>query len=201
MTLELLLAFVAFAFVAAVTPGPNNTMVLASGVNFGFRRTVPHMAGIVLGFTAMVASVGAGLGGLFLAYPVLYEILRWAGAAYLLYLAWGIAGAGMPEAGGKGGRPLGFFGAAAFQWVNPKAWVMSLGAVTAYAPRENYLFNVLVVSVVFGLVCIAGVGLWAAFGTALRRFLGHPRRLRVFNLTMATLLVLSLFPILAESLR
>jgi threonine/homoserine/homoserine lactone efflux protein len=199
VTLELLLAFVAFAFVAAVTPGPNNVMLLASGVNFGFLRSVPHMLGIAFGFAVMVAAVGMGLGGLFRAYPVLYEILRWIGAAYLLYLAWGIARSGVPK-NGDVDRPLSFLGAAAFQWVNPKAWVMALGAVTAYVPREEYFQNVLVVAAVFGLIVVPSVGVWAAFGTGLGRFLSNPGRLRGFNVAMALLLVLSLYPILTENL-
>lgn len=199
MTFDLLLAFVAFAFVTAVTPGPNNVMMLASGVNFGFFRSIPHMLGIAFGFAIMVAAVGVGLGGLFGAYPVLYDFLRWVGAAYLLYLAWGIARSGAPtKAGGAGDRPLGFVGAAAFQWVNPKAWVMALGAVTAYVPQDGYFRNVLVVAAVFGLVVVPSVGVWAGFGTALRRFLESPRRVRAFNVFMALLLVLSLYPILAE---
>ena len=197
--MDLMLAFVAFAFVASMTPGPNNVMVLASGANFGFRRSVPHMLGIAFGFAIMVATIGVGLGGLFRAYPVLYDVLRWVGAAYLLYLAWGMARSGSPKkAGGAGDRPLGFVGAAAFQWVNPKAWAMALGAVTAYAPRDGYLLNVLVVALVFGLVCIPSVGVWAWFGTALGRFLESPVRLRAFNVAMALLPVLSLYPILAE---
>lgn len=200
MTLDLLLAFVAFAFVLSVTPGPNNVMVLASGANFGFRRSVPHMLGIAFGCAILVAAVGVGLGGLFRAYPVLYDVLRWVGAAYLLYLAWGIARSGAPKkAGTAGDRPLGFLGAAAFQWVNPKTWVMALGAVTTYAPRDGYLLNVLIVALVFGLVCIPSLAVWTGFGTALGRFLESPVRLRAFNLTMALLLVLSLYPILAES--
>lgn len=200
MTFELLLAFVAFAFVASVTPGPNNAMMLTSGANFGFRRSVPHMLGIAFGIVVMVAAVGMGLSGLFRAYPVLYGVLRWVGAAYLLYLAWGIARSGTPKAGGTTGRPLSFVGAAAFQWVNPKAWVMVLAALTAYAPREGYFYNVLIVAVLFGLICIPSAGLWTGFGTTLRRFLKSPGRIRAFNVTMALLLVLSLYPIMVEQL-
>ena len=211
MSFELLAAFVAFAFVTSVTPGPNNAMMLASGANFGFRRSVPHMLGIASGIVVMVAAVGLGLGGLFQAYPVLYAVLRWVGAAYLLYLAWRIARSGRPKAGYTAsgtasgtadgtGRPLSFVGAAAFQWVNPKAWVMVLAAVTAYAPREGHFQNVLVIAVLFGLICVPSVGLWAGFGTALQRFLKSPRHIRVFNVTMASLLVLSLYPIMTEKL-
>jgi threonine/homoserine/homoserine lactone efflux protein len=200
VTFDLLLAFVAFGFVTAVTPGPNNVMLLASGVNFGFLRSVPHILGTAFGMVVMIAGVGVGLGGLFRAYPVLYGVLRWVGAAYLLYLAWRIAGSGTPKAGGTGARPMGFFGAAAFQWVNPKSWVMVLGAVTAYVPLDGYFRNLLLVAAVFGVVAAPSVGVWAAFGTALRRFLEAPGRIRAFNFAMALLLVLSLYPILTEGL-
>ena len=200
MTFELLLAFTAFAFVTSVTPGPNNVMLLASGVNFGFLRSVPHILGIAFGIVVMTASVGMGLGGLFRTYPILYDVLRWVGGAYLLYLAWGIARSGAPKAEGRAARPLGFLGAAAFQWVNPKAWVIVLGAVTTYAPLEGYLHNVLLVAAVFGLICVPSAGVWAGFGTALRRFLDSPGRVRAFNIAMAALLVLSLYPIVAENL-
>jgi len=200
VTFELLLAFTAFAFVTSVTPGPNNVMLLASGVNFGFLRSVPHILGIAFGIVVMTASVGMGLGGLFRTYPILYDVLRWVGGAYLLYLAWGIARSGAPKAEGRAARPLGFLGAAAFQWVNPKAWVIVLGAVTTYAPLEGYLHNVLLVAAVFGLICVPSAGVWAGFGTALRRFLDSPGRVRAFNIAMAALLVLSLYPIVAENL-
>ena len=199
MTLDLMLAFIAFAFVAAVTPGPNNVMVLASGVNFGFLRSVPHMLGIAFGVAVMTAAVGMGMGGLIRAYPAIYDALRLVGAAYLLYLAWGIARSGAPKAGVVD-RPISFLGAAAFQWVNPKAWVMVLGAVTAYVPREGYFQNVLVVAAVFGFVVVPSVGVWAGFGTTLRRYLGSPGSVRAFNIAMAVLLVLSLYPIVAENL-
>lgn len=203
MTLDLLLAFVAFAFVATATPGPSNVIMLATGANFGFRRSVPTLLGFACGMTVLIASVGMGLGGLFRAYPVLYDVLRWVAVAYLLYLAWGIARSGAPkvaDGGGSADRPLGFIGAAAFQWVNPKAWITVVGAVSAYVPQEGYFINVLVAAVVFGLVAVPSVGVWAAFGTAVGRFLGSPGRVRAFNVAMALLLVLSLYPILAENL-
>jgi threonine/homoserine/homoserine lactone efflux protein len=195
MTLDLLLAFVAFAFVTAFTPGPNNAMLLASGVNFGFRRSVPHILGIAFGIAVMVVAVGMGLGGVFRAYPVLYDILRWAGAAYLLYLAWRIARSGAPGSGGPPARPMSFLGAAAVQWVNPKAWVMVLSAVTTYTPRDGYFRNALIVAAVFALVVGPSVGVWAGFGTAMRRYLSDSGRIRAFNLAMALLLVLSLYPL------
>lgn len=196
MTPALLLAFAGFAFVSSVTPGPNNTMLLASGANHGFRRTVPHIAGISLGCMAMLLLVGLGLGQAFAAAPWLYGVLRWVGAAYLLWLAWKIATAGAVKDGAGGGRPLTFWQAAAFQWVNPKAWVMVVGAVSAYAPRDDFGRSVAVLAVLLGLVNVPSVCVWAGFGTALRPWLSHPGRVRAFNIGMALLLVLSLLPML-----
>jgi len=197
LSIDLLLAFALFAFVTSVTPGPNNTMLLASGVNFGFRRTVPHILGISSGFLVLVLAVGLGLGAVFEAYPVLYRVLRYLGAAYLLYLAWNIARSGpvSQEIDGKG-RPLGFWGAAAFQWVNPKAWVMALGAISTYTPLQGYFFNVVVIASLFALINAPSVGVWAGFGSVLRNVLRDPRWLRVFNYAMALLLVISLYPLL-----
>ncbi|MBC9250821.1 lysine transporter LysE [Pseudomonas alcaligenes] len=198
MTTELLIAFVAFAFVTSVTPGPNNMMLLASGVNFGVRRSVPHMLGISLGFMLLVICVGLGLGQLFEQFPALYQVLRYAGAAYLIYLAWKIAGSGAPSASESRGKPFTFVQAAAFQWVNPKAWVMAIGAITTYTPQQGFLFNVLVIAALFALVNCPSVGLWTVAGSLLRRWLEHPLRLRLFNIGMALLLVASLYPILID---
>jgi len=192
MTPDLLIALVLFGLASSITPGPNNTMLMASGANFGFARTAPHLAGVVLGFPLMVIGVGLGLGRLFDAYPVLHDVLRAAGAAYLLYLAWKIARSDSIGAGSAGTQPMSFWQAVAFQWVNPKAWAMALGAVTAYAPREGYVVNVLIAALVFSLVNGPCVSMWAAFGVGVRRFLSTPKALKVFNLTMAGLLVLSL---------
>ncbi|WP_439861719.1 LysE family translocator [Pseudomonas sp. MBLB4136] len=200
MTAELLLAFVLFAFVTSITPGPNNMMLLASGVNFGLRRSVPHMLGISLGFMVLVLAVGLGLGQLFEQLPALYGILRYAGAAYLLYLAWKIAQAGAPDSTGvRSAKPFSFLQAAAFQWVNPKAWVMAIGAITTYTPQEDFLVNVVLIAALFALVNCPSVGLWTVTGSLLRNWLNDPRVLRRFNIGMALLLVASLYPILLDA--
>jgi len=199
ISLDLMLAFALFAFVTSITPGPNNTMLLASGVNFGFNRSIPHLLGISSGFTVMVLAVGLGLGAVFQQYPILYSILRYVGAAYLLYLAWKIATSGpAADKTDSNARPMGFWSAAAFQWVNPKAWVMAVGAITTYTPLQGYFFNVIVIAAVFGLINAPTCGLWAAFGSLLRNVLRDPRGLRIFNGVMALLLVLSLYPLLFE---
>jgi threonine/homoserine/homoserine lactone efflux protein len=196
MTAELMLAFASFAFVGSITPGPNNAMLLASGLNYGFRRTVPHIAGISLGCVAMLVLVGLGLGAVFEAVPVLYTALRYVGAAYLLWLAWNIARSGPMADRQASGRPMTFWQAAAFQWVNPKAWILVVGAVSTYAPRDGFELNVAVLAVLFGMVNAPSICVWAGFGTMLRPLLADPRRVRVFNVAMAALLVLSLLPIL-----
>jgi threonine/homoserine/homoserine lactone efflux protein len=195
MTLDLFLALVSFAFVTSVTPGPNNMMLLASGVNFGFRRTVPHMLGISIGHAVMVVLVGIGIAGIFRAVPQSLIVLKAASVAYMLWLAWKIARADAPGEGRAAARPMSFLQAAAFQWVNPKAWAMALGAVTAYVVTPT-LAAFALVGVVFAAVNLPSVSLWAAAGQGLRRWLDDPLRLRVFNWTMAALLVLSLWPVL-----
>jgi len=136
------------------------------------------------------------LGEVFKALPWAYMLLRYVGAAYLLYLAWKIAtSSAMADEPDANRKPMTFLGAAAFQWVNPKAWVMALGAITTYTPAEGYVVNVLVIAVVFAAVNLPSVCVWAGFGSGLRNLLREPRWLRVFNLSMAGLLVLSLYPL------
>ena len=190
----------AFAAVASITPGPNNIMLLASGVNFGFWRTVPHMLGIGIGFTVMVLLVGLGLGPVFAAAPVLHQALRVLSVLYMLWLAWHLARAAPPvDRAGAQGRPMRFLGAAAFQWVNPKAWFMALTATAAYAQAGDF-GAVLPVALVFGAVNLPCVSAWAGFGAAMQRFLADPARLRLFNVSMALLLIASLWPVMAEIL-
>ncbi|MBC9745393.1 LysE family translocator [Pseudomonas syringae] len=199
LSFDLLLAFTLFAFVTSITPGPNNMMLLASGVNFGFSRTLPHMLGISVGFFVLVLAVGFGLGSVFKAWPVLYTILRYVGAAYLLYLAWKIATSGpASDKVDSQGKPLSFVSAALFQWVNPKAWIMAIGAISTYTPMQGYFYNVLVISAVFALINLPSVGVWAGFGSLLRNVLRDPLGLRIFNGVMAALLVASLYPLFIE---
>jgi threonine/homoserine/homoserine lactone efflux protein len=204
--LDMFLALLLFAFVTSVTPGPNNLMLLASGVNFGLRRTVPHLLGVGLGFAVMVALVGLGLGRVLAAWPQAYTAMKVAGVAYLLWLAWKLAGAGAvrPEEGGGDaprGRPMTFLGAAAFQWVNPKGWVMAVTSTATYSVPDRFTASALLVALVFGVVGLPASGSWAVFGVWLRRWLAEPRIVRVFNVSMAGLLVLSLWPLVAEGWR
>lgn len=198
MSGELLMAFAAFAFATSITPGPNNVMLLASGVNHGFVRTLPHIAGVTLGCVLMTVLVGFGLGELLATSPRLYALLRYAGAIYLLVLAWRIARSGLMPSGDATKRPMSFVQAAAFQWVNPKAWVMVMGAVTTYAPREAFMRNVCVIAVMLALINAPSISVWAGCGVVLRRVLSAPGRIRAFNIGMALLLVLSLYPIVEQ---
>ena len=194
MTHDLFLALLGFAFVTSVTPGPNNMMLLASGVNFGFRRTLPHMLGISLGHALMVFLVGLGLAGVFKAWPPALLLLKGASVAYMLWLAWKIAHAGAPGEGRAKAQPMTFLQAAAFQWVNPKAWAMALGAVAAYVTAPSRMAYAAVAGV-FACVNLPSVAVWAGLGQAVRRWLEGPGRLRAFNWGMAGLLVLSLWPV------
>ena len=191
---ETLLALSIFAFVTSVTPGPNNMMLLASGVNFGIRRTVPHMLGIAAGFTAMLLVVGLGLGALVTAVPAVLVVLKVASAAYMLWLAWRLATSGSFGTGTGPARPMTFVEAAGFQWINPKAWAMALTATSVYTQPDAFYLSVVIVALVFGAINLPSVGVWAAFGVGLRGFLAVPARLRVFNVAMAVLLALSVVP-------
>jgi threonine/homoserine/homoserine lactone efflux protein len=183
-----LLPLAMFAFVSSVTPGPNNVMLTASGASFGYRRTVPHMLGITLGVVVMVLLVGAGLGAVFERLPVIYTALKYLGAAYLVWLAWKIAGSASID-GGK----------AAFQWVNPKAWIMAIGVIATYTPREDFFLNLVLAALVLGVVNYPSVSVWTLFGSAVGRALRSPQALRRFNWGMAALLLVSLYPVLADS--
>ena len=194
MSFEHLLALLGFAFVSSITPGPNNMMLLASGANFGVRRTLPHMFGISIGHSLMVVLVGLGLITLFDRFPVLHQVLTVVSVAYLLWLAWKIGTAGEPQARSRS-KPFSFVQAAAFQWVNPKAWYMALTAITVYAPGQT-IPAVLSVAAVFACTNLPAITFWVVLGQQMRRFLTSPLRLRVFNWTMAALLVLSLAPLI-----
>ncbi|QEE35165.1 LysE family translocator [Octadecabacter sp. SW4] len=197
MTFDLLSALIVFAVVSSITPGPNNLMLMASGANFGLRRTIPHMLGISLGHGFMGFLLGIGLIAVFRAYPVIKQSMLVICSLYLAYLAWKIANAAAPKDAQADGKPLTFLQAAAFQWVNPKAVYMAITAQTYYAPGESGWRGALVVAVVFALVNLPSVSIWAWGGTQVRRWLATPSRLRAFNWTMAAALMATLIPILA----
>jgi len=197
MTPDILTALSVFALVSSITPGPNNLMLMASGANYGFRPTIPHMLGIGLGFMFMLFLVGIGLIGVFDAIPYSYETLKLVSILYLCWLAWRVANAAPPDEETKTGKPFTFLQAAAFQWVNPKAWTMALTAMTLYAPDRS-LWAILVVTTVFGLINLPSVSLWTLVGQKMQIVLTSRIRLRIFNITMAVLLVGSLIPVVFQ---
>ena len=196
MPLDTFAALVLFAFTTSITPGPNNMMLFTSGVNFGFRRTIPHMIGIEVGFASVLVATGFGLGALLHTVPLLYTVLKFAGGAYLLWIAWKIGSSRSLSEGKTSAAPMSFLSAAAFQWINPKAWVMAVTAMATYTNPDVYFISVLIVGFAFALVNVPSVSTWAGFGSALRDWLSDPKRLKWFNITMALLLVLSLWPML-----
>lgn len=192
---EILPALALFAFVSSATPGPNNLMLMASGANFGFARTIPHMIGISVGFLVMMVLTGAGLVQVFDRYPTSYLVLKVLSVAYMLWLAWKIANAAPIKKRAAGGTPMTFLQAAAFQWVNPKAWAMALTAITVYV-ADGGIWMLLLAALVFATVNLPSVGIWTVLGQQMARFLTNPVRLRLFNWTMAALLIASLYPVL-----
>ena len=198
MTFETFLALSLYSIVASATPGPNNLMLLASGVNFGIRRTVPHMLGIAIGFVAMLIIVGFGLGALLDVVPGLMMGLKYGAVAYTVWLSWKLGTSGSLGSGKSGAEPISLIGACLFQWINPKAWVMCLTATALYTSSNNYFLSVLLVAAVFGLIGMPFIGIWAGFGVALRGFLSIPWRLRAFNVVMGVLLLASTVPFVFE---
>lgn len=196
MNFEVLSALIVFAFVSSITPGPNNLMLMNSGANFGFKKTIPHMLGVGIGFTLMIVLVGLGVIKLFDTFPLSYEILKVLSIVYLLYLAFKIASStGNFEQKSSNAKPFNFVQAALFQWVNPKAWTMALTSISIYAPTKS-VSAVLLVTIVFGIVNLPCISAWIVLGQKIQIVLTDERRLRAFNISMALLLILSLYPAL-----
>jgi threonine/homoserine/homoserine lactone efflux protein len=199
MPADALAALFVFAFVMAFTPGPNNILLTASGVNFGFMRTIPHLLGVDLGFVFLLAVFAAGLGLVFAALPALQIALKVAGALYMLWLAWKVGTARpVEDKADAPGRPMSFLQAAAFQWVNPNAVVAALSGVAVYMRPGHEWQDFLIVLAVFALSTVLSTATWTGFGVALRALLRDPRHARIFNITMAVLLVASIVPIVSE---
>ena len=195
--METFLPLLGFVLVSTVTPGPNNLMVLTSGANFGLSPTIPHILGIASGFPVMIVALGLGIGALFETYPALHEILKWVSFLYMLWLAWQIVQAGRPKVEGAAAKPFTFLQAAAFQWVNPKAWAIMLGALALYTtPDGNPVIQIGLIALLFGLVCLPNGVVWALFGRAIAGFLEDDRQRFWFNVAMAVLLVVSIVPTL-----
>ncbi|MEM7269606.1 MAG: LysE family translocator, partial [Pseudomonadota bacterium] len=187
MTLDTFIALATLAFIAAWTPGPNNLMLASSGVNFGFWRTLPHMMGVTFGFPVMIFLVAMGIGALIVASPIAREAMRWGGAALLVWFAWRIATAGRAEADGRS-RPLTFFEAAGFQWINPKGWAMALATTAQFVTGGTIIIESLLCALAYTMAGLGSSVVWAGAGVQLRRFLSNDARLRVFNIVMGVLI-------------
>lgn len=196
--MESLLAMLGYVVVSTMTPGPNNFMVLASGANWGLSRSLPHIVGIAVGFPVMIMAVGFGLEFVFERYPLIELTLRYVAFAYLLWIAWKIVrSSGGAHGAARVAQPLTVLQAAAFQWVNPKAWALVLGGVAIFAGSfDSRLLSVVLLAILFGLVCLPNGVIWALFGGAIGRFLSDERKRRIFNVAMALLLVASVAPML-----
>lgn len=203
MPFDLLIALTGYVIAMSITPGPNNLMLLTSGVNFGFRRTVPHMAGIAAGVLTVLALAGAGIGQLLVAHPTLFNSLKIASLVYMTWLAWRIATSAPPAPGEAQAhsRPLSALEGALFQWVNPKAWAMVLTGATAFTVPESYMQSLTIMGGVFLAVSLQTAAIWAAAGTVLSRLLEKPATVRAFNAVMAALLVASSLPIVWDLLH
>lgn len=196
LTIETLIALVIFAIVSSITPGPNNIMLLASGVNFGFKRTIPHMLGICIGFFVLCVACGLGIGAVLQQFPQLHFILKIISAIYLVYLGVKIAlSRSISNDPSSTTQPMTFIQAALFQWVNPKAWMMAVSAMIMFSSLESPLLSMLIISLLFGIINLPCVSVWALFGVLLKRFLNNPRHLKYFNVAMGSLLIASIYPI------
>ena len=195
MSFDSISALILFAFVSSATPGPNNIMLLASGANYGFMRSIPHMLGISIGHAIMIILLGTILANLFESYPIILQVLKIIGIVYLFFLAYKIATSASGIKNKKLSKPLNFFQAASFQWVNPKAWAMALTAISIYAPSQN-LNSILMVALIFCLTNLPSVSIWTIFGQNLKILLINRKRLITFNIFMSILLIASLFPII-----
>ncbi|PKP75780.1 MAG: hypothetical protein CVT84_01465 [Alphaproteobacteria bacterium HGW-Alphaproteobacteria-6] len=188
---ETFLALLALAVATLFTPGPNNAMLAASGANFGFRPTLPHLFGVALGFPLMLLIVGLSLGGLFQSSAILREGLRWGGAALLLWIAWKVATSGGIGSNGAAARPMRFLQAVGFQWINPKAWSMAVAATSQFIRPDAAVLTASLVAGTFLTLGLCSASTWTWGGQAIARWLTSDRHLRVFNLIMAGLIVAS----------
>lgn len=197
--MEALIPIVLFTFSTSITPGPNNLMIMSSGLNYGVHRSLPHLLGICLGFPAMIVAIGLGLGTLFSQFPLLHEVIRWAGIAYLLYLAWVIARTRQVDSASDS-KPFTFLQAVAFQWVNPKGWIMAVGALAAFtSPSGEMWLEIARIALTFIAVGGPCIVIWLLFGVGLKRLLNDPLYLRRFNIAMGLLLAASVVPMVLDA--
>ncbi|NOX15032.1 MAG: LysE family translocator [Epsilonproteobacteria bacterium] len=199
--LTMLFSIITFTLAGVLTPGPNNIMLLSSGLTFGYKRTIPHILGIVLGFTFMVICVGIGVGVVFKMFPFVFTILKYLGISYLLWMAWHIASSkgGIDAKKSSANKPFSFLQAAIFQWVNPKAWVMAITVTATFTTSKEHAFvQVLLISFICLLCGIIATNSWTLGGVYIKKFIKNRLHVRVFNITMATLIVASMLPFIFE---
>jgi len=199
-TLTMIMSITSFALASTMTPGPNNIMLLSSGLTFGYKRTIPHALGINFGFPVMVLCVGLGVGKLFEVFPFIYTALKVVGISYLFWMAWHIANTkGSLNAKNKNDKPFTFIQAALFQWINPKAWVMAISSTAAFITDHQIAFiQVMIISAVYFLCAILSTNSWAVGGVILKQFIQNERFVQIFNITMAILIVGSILPFVFE---
>lgn len=199
--MDYLLAVVLFAISSSVTPGPNNIMVMTSGVNFGVKKSLPLLSGVCVGFTIMLLLVGLGFSTLFDLFPQLHFIIKCVGTLYLLYLAFLIARSAGSVTSNQQSKPFSFMKGLLFQWVNAKAWVVATGAIAAFtAVGESFYSQNIMIAATFFVVSFPCVGVWLSFGAILKNVLNNPKSRQWFNFSMAGLLVLSVVPVIREIL-
>ncbi len=194
---EIYLALILFAFSAAITPGPNNVMLMSSGLNYGVKKSLPHLFGICFGFPVMVLLIGVGLGSVFERFPITHTIIQILGILYLLYLAWIIATTKTHDIHTTKSNPLSFWQAALFQWINPKAWIMATGAIATYTTISTNIYQqISIIALIFFITAVPSAATWLIFGAKLKHFLQNPKHQHIFNIVMALLLVSSMIPVL-----
>lgn len=195
MTWSLLASVAVFSFVTSVTPGPNNTFLLSSGANFGLRKSLPYLSGIMAGLIGMMVALGSGLGVVFTTLPLVYQVLKWVGFAYIVWLAFLLV-TSTAKSESAGARYIGFVKATTFQFVNVKAWVVVASFMATFVPVGSGLGATAVICLVFLVFTYPGALIWALVGQVLKNWLSRPSRRRVFNILSAILLVLSMVPVL-----
>jgi|TARA_B110000211_G_scaffold147302_1_gene167801 threonine/homoserine/homoserine lactone efflux protein len=197
--LELYLAVFIFGLSAGITPGPNNIMLMTSGMNFGIKKSIPHVLGVTFGFPIMVILIGLGFSIVFEQYPILHEVIKVLGVVYLLYLSWLIASASPDTLEGEKSKPFTFLQAALFQWVNPKAWVVATSSISAYTVlNDNIYWQILMIAGVFFFAALFTASTWLVFGKGIKQILQSAKQQRAFNIAMALLLVASVLPVIKQ---
>jgi threonine/homoserine/homoserine lactone efflux protein len=199
-SLTMLISIVSFSLAGVMTPGPNNIMLLSSGLTFGYRKTIPHMVGVALGFTIMVVCVGLGIGAVFELFPMLFTILKVIGISYLFWMAWKIASSKSDlKTNTKKSKPFTFLQAASFQWVNPKAWVMAITSTLSFITDPEHGFaQVLIIAFIYFLSGVISTNTWTLGGVYLKKLIKNELHVRIFNITMAVLIVASILPVIFE---